>query len=53
MAYLSLFGSYTNSSYSYPGLILIADLFLFRSYTYSDLPKDIYLNFCQTDTYLP
>ena len=33
MADLSLFGSYTHSTYSYPGLILIA----IGSYTYSRL----------------
>ena len=26
-------------------------LYLSRTYNYSDLQKDIYLNFCQTDTY--
>ena len=34
--------------------IYIYDLFLYfsRTYNYSDIPKDIYLNFCQTNTYL-
>ena len=47
MADLSLFGSYTHSTYSYPGHILIS----IGSYTYSRLPKDIYIG-TYTDTCL-